>query len=97
MAGESKIEKAVCDHAIERGYEVRKVKWLCRRGAPDRFFAHPFITKPFMIEFKDEGEELRPDQKREVRRLRNAGVTVYECDNVERGIRIIDEALIDIQ
>jgi hypothetical protein len=97
MAGESDIEKAVCDHALERGYQVRKVKWLCRRGAPDRFFAHPFLDKPFMIEFKDTGETLRPDQKREVRALRNAGVTVYECDSVERGIRIIDEALIDIQ
>lgn len=57
--------------------EVRKLKWLDRRGAPDRFVASPLIPGAvWLIEYKSTEGKLRPEQKREIARLRAAGVTV---------------------
>jgi len=96
MAAESDIETAVCEYAEERGYLQRKLNWADRRGAPDRFFAHPLAPVPFMIEFKAPGEHVRPDQCREIRKLRDAGVTVYIVDSEYEGRMVIDAHLINI-
>ena len=41
MALEAKIEKYLCDRVKMLGGEVRKVKWIGRRGAPDRLVMLP--------------------------------------------------------
>ena len=41
MAMEAKIEKYLCDRVKMLGGEVRKVKWIGRRGAPDRLVMLP--------------------------------------------------------
>jgi len=43
MALEAKIEKYLCDRVKMLGGEVRKVKWIGRRGAPDRLVMLPAI------------------------------------------------------
>lgn len=37
---ERAIEKKVCDYAKKTGWLHRKLQWVGRNGAPDRFFAH---------------------------------------------------------
>jgi len=96
MAAESDIETAVCEYAEERGYLQRKLKWADKRGAPDRFFAHPLAPVPFMIEFKAPGERVRPDQGREIRKLRDAGVIVYIIDSEWGGRAVVDAHLVNI-
>lgn len=96
MAAESDIETAVCNYAEERGYLQRKLKWGDRRGAPDRFFAHPLAPVPFMIEFKAPGKKVRRDQEREIRKLLKAGATVYVVDSEYGGRAVIDAHLINI-
>ena len=45
MAKEAKIEKYLCDRVKMLGGEVRKVKWIGRRGAPDRLVMLPDARK----------------------------------------------------
>ena len=45
MALEAKIEKYLCDRVKMLGGEVRKVKWIGRRGAPDRLVMLPEARK----------------------------------------------------
>ena len=45
MAQEAKIEKYLCDRVKMLGGEVRKVKWIGRRGAPDRLVMLPEARK----------------------------------------------------
>lgn len=45
MAQEAKIEKYLCDRVKMLGGEVRKVKWIGRRGAPDRLVMLPEMRK----------------------------------------------------
>ena len=96
MAAESKTEKAVCKYAEEKGYLVRKLQWVDRRGAPDRFFAHRLASSPFMIEFKSPWGSPNPDQVREIAALWDVGLTVYIIDSEREGRAVIDAHLIDI-
>lgn len=85
---EVQIENAVVKAAKKNGYKVRKVGWIGTRKAPDRFFMKP--GRAFFIEFKAPGETLRPDQAREVRRMRQAGLEVHVIDNLEEGLRLVE-------
>lgn len=85
---ESYIEEKVCERAKEVGYDVRKVSWIGRRGAPDRFFFHQEIGVSFYIEFKAPGEDLDPLQVREIGRMRKAGLIVHVIDCVEAGYEL---------
>ena len=38
---EGKVEDYLVEQVELRGGLIRKAKWLCRRGAPDRFVAFP--------------------------------------------------------
>lgn len=96
MVAESKIEKAVCEYAEEQGYLVRKLQWIGRRGAPDRFFTSRAGRVSFMIEFKAPGEMLGPDQAREIEKLRDSGFTVFVCDDEDEGRKFVHEAILDI-
>lgn len=67
--------------------EVRKVRWLDRVGAPDRLVM--FDGNAWFVEFKSSKGKLRPEQKREIRRLLDAGMTVFVIDSKEEVDRII--------
>lgn len=66
---------------VMRG-EVRKVKWIGRRGAPDRYVMLRGV-EPFWVELKASGKRATDAQTREHQRMWRFGVHVYVCDSVE--------------
>lgn len=62
------------------GGEVRKVKWIGRRGAPDRLVLLPG-REPMWVELKRPGEVAEPHQWREHRRMSALGCYVVVIDN----------------
>lgn len=89
---ENAVERPVVKYAREQGFEVRKCKWVQHDGAPDRIFmGHGQV---FFIEFKAPGEPLRPEQEREIIKIRSAGTRAFVVDDVESGKLIIDGAKI---
>ncbi len=87
---ESKIERAVCRYAESAGWWQRKFVSPGHRGVPDRIFIR--TGRVLFIEFKALGKPLQSWQVREIRRIRASGATVYVVDNIETGMRLIDEA-----
>ena len=70
--------------AFSRGFLVRKLSWVGRRSAPDKFYAGNGVI--FLVEYKRPGEKetgLSVGQKREIKRLRDVGVQVYVIDTKE--------------
>ena len=93
---EKKIEKSVCEYAERKGMWQRKFASPGRRNAPDRIFAFArkgAESRVFWIEFKAEGKLPNPGQALEHRKMRAKGLTVYVCDNIEAGKKIIDDEL----
>lgn len=89
---ESTIEKHLVNRVVELGGEVRKVKWLGRRGAPDRLVMLPLTPlsagKPhegrtIWVELKAPGEKPEPHQAREHERMRRMGQRVEVIDSIE--------------
>lgn len=81
---ESYIEKQVIKAAESAGFMQRKVQYINRRGAPDRWLFGPG-GRLIIIEFKKEGEKPEPHQEREIARLRNLGFEVHVIDNIADG------------
>lgn len=86
MPRESVIEKESIDYASYRGWIYRKLKWIGRRGAPDRLFVRR--GRCLFVEFKQAGEGPTTQQAREHQRLRDAGATVHVVDSVDRAREI---------
>lgn len=87
---ESEIEKHLVRRVKEAGGEIRKVKWIGRRGAPDRFVMipereeHPYQNPcSFWVELKAPGKKLEPHQEREIGRMRDCGIPVFVVDSIE--------------
>lgn len=80
---ESKIEEKVQKFAEERGWLVRKLQWIGRRAAPDRFYLR--AGRVVLVEFKRAGKKPDPLQEREHKRLREHGAEVIIIDSVEAG------------
>lgn len=78
---ESAIEKKGCFDAEADGWLTRKLQWIGRVGAPDRFMAKK--GRVVLVEFKAPGQLARAEQLREHARLREAGVEVYVIDSLE--------------
>lgn len=85
---EAGIENGAVIRAERAGYFTRKVRWPGRKHAPDRVFARE-DRGTVWIEFKAPGEEARPGQLREHKRMRAAGMEVHVCDNLEDALRIL--------
>lgn len=85
---ESEIESYLVKRIKELGGEVRKVKWVGRRGAPDRLVMFPRLTTshfrcPIWVELKAPGEKAKPHQEREHKRMRDMGQRVVVIDSIE--------------
>lgn len=71
---ESAVEEYFVDCVKALGGQVRKVKWLGRRHAPDRFAMLP--GRSFWAELKAPSKDATAGQAREHERMRGAGQTV---------------------
>lgn len=92
---ESTIEKHLVKRVEELGGEVRKVKWIGRRGAPDRLVMLPAMSyhseapvvyhfaRTIWVELKAPGEVPEPHQEREHKRMRAMGQRVEVIDSIE--------------
>jgi len=96
---ESQIEQYLVKRVNELGGEVRKVKWIGRRGAPDRLVMLPgdfgrfgedsAPSRTIWVELKAPGEKAKPHQVREHERMRRMGQHVVVVDSIEG----VDEVL----
>jgi len=86
---ESVIETHLVKQVLKAGGLFRKLKWIGRRGAPDRFIA--LNRKVFLVEVKRPGETLEPHQKREHARLKAQGVNVVTVSTFEEVDNFIKE------
>lgn len=79
---ERDIEAYLVDCVRDRGGECRKVKWIGRRGAPDRVVM--LWGSTIWVELKSPGKAPDPHQIREHSRMRAMGQTVVVIDSVDR-------------
>lgn len=98
---EREIEDYLVKRVEEIGGEVRKVKWIGRRGAPDRFVLLPerqgvrlgaprrLPPDGFWVELKAPGKKPTAQQQREHERLEAFGVHIEVIDSLEQ----VDEVL----
>lgn len=87
-------ERDIEAHLVQRvkalGGEVRKVKWIGRRGAPDRLVMLPdpgpgvgVFNNAWWVELKATGVKPETYQLREHKRMREMGQRVVVIDSIE--------------
>lgn len=89
-------ESAIEAHLVQRvealGGEIRKVRFIGRRGAPDRLVMLPMTPMrtgwatggcTIWVELKAPGEKPEPHQAREHERMRRMGQRVEVIDSIE--------------
>lgn len=88
-------ERNIEQHLVQRvkalGGEVRKVKWIGRRGAPDRIVMLPdpgpdngTFNNAWWVELKAPGVKPEGYQLREHARMRRMGQRVVVIDSLEQ-------------
>lgn len=87
-------ERDIEAHLVRRveaiGGEIRKVKWIERKGAPDRLVMYKGAE---FVELKKPGEDLEPHQHREHVRMKKHGVKVRMLDTFQAVDDFIGELL----
>ena len=78
---ESQIEDYLTERVNAMGGEIRKVKWIGRRAAPDRVVM--LKGKTVWVELKAPGQKAKPHQVREHERMRRMGQQVEVLDSVQ--------------
>lgn len=96
---ESKIEEHLVNEAKALGGEVRKVKWIGRRGAPDRLLMLPSYRRLSLgstvwVELKATGEVPKAHQLREHKRMRDMGQRVEVIDSIEGVNSLLKELVV---
>lgn len=86
---ERDIERYLIDQVKRHGGLFRKLKWIGRKSAPDRFISFNDYGS-FLVEVKRPGETWQKSQKREAKRLRAAGTEVALVCSVEDVNMLID-------
>ena len=76
MTPEGKVEAYLKKRVAETGGRQRKLQWIGRRGAPDRFVWWPGRPAHF-VEVKRPGGRTHPLQVLEMGRLRDDGLNVH--------------------
>ena len=84
---ESVVEKKVCAWAVEQGIMTFKFTPAGRRGWPDRQFI--FDGRCAFIEFKAEGETIRPLQLHCLELLHDAGIPAIWTSKYEESIEFL--------
>jgi hypothetical protein len=86
MAEIAAVQNPVIEFARRKGWLVRRMQFIGRRGCPDAWFFK--AGRLLIVEFKDEGK--RPDlhQQRRIEEFREAGMTVHVIDSYEAGIEL---------
>lgn len=74
MSPERRLEAYLLRRAKELGWLARKLAWIQRRGAPDRFLARDGVVR--LVELKSPTGVLSQHQTTEIAKLRAAGVDV---------------------
>lgn len=89
---EARIENYLVKRIKEEGGEIRKVRWIARKGAPDRYVWWD-QGRYAWCECKAEGEEVdwRSLQGREIRRMHDDGLTVYVLNSHDAVDRMIEQ------
>lgn len=90
MMREREIETYLVKRVKACGGELRKVRWIGRRGAPDRFVMlntgllvdGAYATSAW-VELKAPGKTTEPHQAREHKRLRAMGQIVVVIDSIK--------------
>lgn len=88
---ESKIEDEGNKAAKAAGWLQRKVAFIGRKGAPDRWYFRGPNAQLRIVEYKQTGEEPDDLQAREIKRLRDMGFDVRVIDNVSDARAAFDE------
>ena len=80
---EESNERHLIRRVSETGGETRKVKWLGRRGAPDRLVMWPEHHRYAFVELKEESQPwgLQDHQRREIERMTKSGMRVAILSN----------------
>jgi len=89
-APEAKNENYLRKRVKAEGGQIRKLRWIGRRGAPDDFVWWPGPRSAF-IEVKAPEGRLSVLQNREIGRLREDGFKVYVVFNFGDIDKMIDE------
>jgi len=79
---ERDIENYLVGRVKALGGEVRKLRWIGRNGAPDRFVMLKGWS--FFAELKAPGQKPRVNQLREHERLRAMGQSVHVIDSIAK-------------
>lgn len=87
---ESSVERYLKTRVKEEGGDVRKVKWIGRRNAPDRLVLFNWFAA--FVELKAPGKKPTVPQLREHRSLRYAGLSVYVIDGFKGVDHLIERA-----
>lgn len=90
---EKVIERRVTDHAKRLGMLAYKFTSPNRRSVPDRLFITPH-GEAFFIEFKRTGGKPTDGQIREIARLKQQGIVVKIIDNIDDGIKLINNMMV---
>jgi len=85
---ESDVEKYLVKRVKQINGEIRKVKWIGRRDAPDRVV---FFNGVWFIELKRPNSTARSSQIREHSRMRKHGAAVFVIDTIEKVDEFINE------
>lgn len=86
---ERDVEGYFVEQVEKAGGITRKLRWLCRRGAPDRWAGFP--KRSALVELKRPGRPLDPHQAREIGKLRAKGIDVFVIDSFDAVDRFVEE------
>lgn len=89
MAAEANLEEWTVGQVLARRGKSRKVKWIGRRGAPDRLIWLPSWVWPELWEMKAPGKKLQAHQKREHKKLEAMGIKCRKIDNREQVLKLL--------
>ncbi len=91
---ESEIEKKVCEYAKSKGFLTYKFTSPSQKGVPDRMIIGDGVV--FFIEFKTKEGTISKLQRLAFEKIAARCISVYVCDDINDGKKIIDWKLNDV-